>query len=95
MNVKDNFFTGLVCGIAAPAAAFSIYAKTRFPEESLMIVMEHVKALGILATIISLSTFINLLVFFIFIWTKADRSSKGVLAATFMYAFTVLFLKLV
>ncbi len=94
MNLKDNFFTGLICGLVAPLLAFSVYTKIRFPEESLTNVIHHITELGILATIISLSVFINLAVFFLFIWMKTDRSSKGVLASTFIYAFIVVILKL-
>ena len=94
MNLKDNFFTGLISGLIAPAAAFCIYTKIKLPDQSIMNVVQHVKELGIVATMISLSVFVNLLVFFIFIWSKADRSAKGVLAATFVYAFIVLILKL-
>ena len=94
MNIKDHFITGLISGLAAPLIAFSIYTKMRFPEESLINVFQHVKTLGIMSTIISLSVFVNLAVFFLFIWSKADRSSKGVLAATFIYTFIVVFLKL-
>ena len=94
MNIKDNFFTGLVSGILAPVIAFSVYSKSKFPEEPLMNVFHHVKGLGILSAMISLCVFVNLLVFFLFIWTKADRSAKGVLLATFIYAFIVVILKL-
>jgi hypothetical protein len=94
MNIKDHFITGFIAGLAAPLIAFSIYAKFRFPEEALTNIYRHVRSLGILSTMLSLSVFINLLVFFLFIWSKADRSSKGVLAATFLYAFFVVILKL-
>jgi len=94
MNIKDNLVTGLVSGMIAPLAAFCVYAKIKFPEEELGNIFYHVKGLGILSAMISLSVFINLLVFFLFIWAKADRSAKGVLAATFIYAFIVVILKL-
>ena len=94
MNIKDKFFTGLICGLAAPLIAFSVYSKIKFPGEPLTNIFDHVIGLGLLSVMISLSVFINLLVFFLFIWQKADRSSKGVLAATFIYAFIVVILKL-
>lgn len=94
MNIKDNFFTGLICGLAAPVAAFSVYTKIKLPQEAILNVLQHIQQIGILSTIISLSVFVNLLVFFLFIWSKADRSAKGVLAATFLYAFLVAILKL-
>jgi hypothetical protein len=94
MNIKDNFFTGLICGAVAPVIAFSVYTKISFPAESLMTVLHKINELGILSTIISISVFFNLLVFFIFIWSKADRSAKGVLGATFIYAFIIVIMKL-
>jgi hypothetical protein len=94
MNIKDNVITGLISGLLAPLLAFGVYAKNKFPQVELSTIFQHVKGLGILSAMISLSVFINLLVFFLFIWSKADRSAKGVLAATFVYAFTVVILKL-
>jgi hypothetical protein len=94
MSIKNNLVTGLVSGIFAPLIAFVIYSKIKFPEEPLQTIFNHIKSLGILSSMISLSVFINLLVFFLFIWTKSERSARGVLAATFVYAFTVAVLKL-
>lgn len=94
MTIKDNIFIGLLCGLIAPVISFSVYTKIKFPEEAIMNVVNHIMQMGILSTIISLSVFVNLLVFFLFLWSKADRSAKGVLAATFLYAFLVAILKL-
>jgi hypothetical protein len=94
MNLKDNLFTGLVSGIVSPVLAFVVYTKINSPGEALSTVIHHIRELGITSTIISISVFINLLVFFIFIWTKADQSARGVLAATFLYAIVVVILKL-
>jgi hypothetical protein len=95
MNIKDNLFTGLISGIVAPAIAFVVYTKIKLPTETIMNVIRHIMELGILSTIISISVFINLLVFFVFIWSNAERSARGVLFATFLYAFVVVVLKLV
>lgn len=94
MNFKDNVWTGLISGITAPMIAFAVYTKIKFPHETIMAVMQSISSLGIVSATISLSVFVNLLVFFIFIWNKADRSAKGVLGATFIYAFIVVILKL-
>jgi hypothetical protein len=94
MNKKDRMGIGVLSGLFSPLIAFSIYAKIKFPEVPLSTIVQHVKELGILTTMISLCVFINLLIFFIFIWSDADRSARGVLAATFLYAFVVLILKL-
>ena len=94
MTIKDNLFTGLLSGLMAPVVTFSIYTKIKFPEETILNVLHHITEIGILSTVISLSVFINLLVFFLFLWSKNDHSAKGVLAATFLYAFLVAVLKL-
>jgi hypothetical protein len=95
MSLKDNIFTGLVSGIVSPVLAFAVYTKINTPGTPLSTVIQHIRNLGITSTIISISVFINLLVFFIFIWSKADQSARGVLAATFVYAILVVILKLV
>jgi len=94
MNAKDHFVPGLICGLVAPVLAFISYSKIKLPEEPISSVLRHATDLGILATMISVCVFTNLLVFFIFIWTKNDRSARGVLAATFLYALVVVILKL-
>jgi len=94
MNLKDNIFTGLIAGLVAPLVAFCIYAKIKLPSEKLTDIFSSITGLGILSAIISLCVFVNLLVFFMFIWTKADRSARGVLMATFFYAIIVVVLKL-
>jgi len=94
MNVKDNIVTGIICGLVAPLVVFSVYSGMKFPDETVIHVFHHVSSLGILSAVLSLCVFFNLAVFFLFIWTKSDRSAKGVLAATFFYAFIVVILKL-
>lgn len=43
---------------------------------------------------ISLSVFfINILIFFLFIKMKKDENAKGVIAATFIYTFIVIYIK--
>src|SRR5437762_9387375 len=79
MNWKDHLLTGLVCGMLSPPFAFAVYAKIKFSGKNVSEIFSHVQQPGILSTMISLCVFINLLVFFIFIWRKYDRSARGVL----------------
>ena len=95
MKVKDNIITGLVAGLAAPVVIFFIYSKIKLPAEKIFDIFNSIKELGILSAVLSLCVFVNLLVFFIFIWSHADRSARGVLAATFFYAFVIIILKLI
>jgi hypothetical protein len=94
MNLKDNIVTGLVAGLVAPLVSFYIYSRIKLPAEKIWDIFNSIKELGILSAVLSLCVFVNLLVFFIFIWTHADRSARGVLMATFFYAFVIVILKL-
>jgi hypothetical protein len=93
-KVKDNIATGLLCGFIAPALAFIIYVKIKQPHETLIDVVNEFIRLKIVTVILSFAAFINLVVFFAFIWVKADKSARGVLTATIIYAFAVIILKL-
>jgi hypothetical protein len=92
---KDNIYTGLLCGIVAPALAFIIYAKVKQPEHALAEVINEFIRLRIVTVALSFAAFVNLLAFFAFIWAKADKSAKGVLVATVLYFFFVIILKVV
>ncbi len=93
MKTKNNAWIGFVSGMAAPVLTFAIYVKIKFPNEEITDVYTSISQLGLLSVIISLTVFVNLLVFFLFIWMNADRAAKGVLGATFLYAFIVVYLK--
>ena len=89
----DHMAMGLFLGLLFPLICFSVYAKYRFPEVPLNEIYGHVRSLGITSAMISLSVFFNLFVFFFFIWQKAEKTAKGILAATMVYAFLVVYLK--
>src|SRR6185436_8966634 len=88
-NKMNSFVVGLICGLTTPALAFIVYSKIKFRHETLITVMQHIKELGITSNIISLAVFVNLPLFFTFLWTHRDLSARGVLGATFLYAFAV------
>jgi hypothetical protein len=93
-KIKDNLWTGLLCGVLAPAIAFMLYAKFKQPEHTVAEVIKEFIHLKIFTVVLSFAAFINLLVFLFFIWVKADKSAKGVLTATLLYAFAVIILKI-
>jgi len=92
-RIKDNVLTGFFCGFLAPALAFIIYAKLKQPNDAVMDVIREFIRLKIFTVVLSFAAFINLLVFLLFIWMKSDKSAKGVLIATLLYAFVVIVLK--
>jgi hypothetical protein len=90
---RDRIFTGILCGILAPALAFVIYAKTKQPDHSLTDIINEFIRLKIVTVVLSFAAFVNLLVFLLSIWLKSDKSAKGVLIATMLYFFLVIILK--
>ena len=92
-KIKDNIWTGLLCGFIFPAVVFLLYAKFKQPGDALADVIREFIRLKIVTVILSFAAFANLLVFLAFIWMKADKSARGVLTATIIYAFIVIILK--
>jgi hypothetical protein len=93
-RLRDSILTGMLCGFIAPAVAFLVYAKFKQPDYALIDVINEFIRLKIVTVILSFAAFINLIVFLLFIWLKADKSARGVLTATILYAFFVIILKL-
>jgi len=96
MNRKgiDNLLTGLLLGLLFPALCFAGYARYRFPDVALNEILRHVRALELTASMLSVSVFFNLFIFFFFIWKKHDRTARGILVSTFAYAGVIVVLKL-
>ena len=91
---KDSVLLGLALGIVAPVIGFFIYFLTQFSSQyTLSGFLNIITHMRLLSPVISLSVITDLLVFFIFIWLRWDRSAKGVLAATFIYAGVITYLK--
>lgn len=91
-NKFDNLLTGLILGIALPVMV--IVAIWLFNSEgSFFNYLKGFYRVNSLAGLISLSAIPNLLLFFTFIWTKKDRSARGVIFATFIVAFIMLLFK--
>lgn len=93
MKKANNMLTGLACGLAAPAIVFVTYFSIRDPYMHLADSVQRFYESGVLSYYISLSAIVNLGLFFLFLKFNADKSARGVLGATIIYAFTILFLK--
>ena len=55
----------------------------------------HVSGSGKLLSVLSVGVIVNLALFFIFYQTEKDKSLRGVVGATFIYAFVVLYFKMI
>jgi len=95
-SVKRNFnngWIGFACGLSAPLCTLYIFYLIRYSHLSFYRFMDILFAHNILTPAISLCVIMNLLVFFIFIWTNRNFSARGVLFATFIYAGYVVYQK--
>lgn len=91
-QTKD-LLTGMFFGIIAPPIAFYLFCRFTFPDTPVMDQLISYTRRNVLPHVISLSAIINLALFFIFLQRNSEFVSRGVLGATFLYAFTVLILK--
>lgn len=91
---KDHTLTGLTGGILAPVLAFYIFVIVNRPDQTMTEVFNSFRAQGVHTHIISLAVLVNLALFFIFLWTKKEKSARGVLGATILYAVFVFIIKL-
>ena len=94
MRKYDKMVTGLAGGLIAPLIVFSIYFKIRDPKLSLYDTIQRLSESGVITYYLSLSAIANLGLFFVFLRLDAEQAARGVLGATILYAFTILFLKL-
>jgi hypothetical protein len=84
---------GLILGLLAPVIAIAIMYVFKYNDISLTEYLNFVLRPQILAFLITLFVFPNLGLFFLFIWKNFLLSARGVLFATFIYAFIIIGLK--
>lgn len=90
----DSVLFGTILGFLTPTVAFFIYYFIRYWGMYFPAYIHYLYEGETLVPIISLCTVPNLLVFFIFIWTNRDKSARGVLLATIVFALYVCVMKL-
>ncbi len=93
-NTTDRLWVGWVIGILVPLAFFLVFYQMKYSEMPFGVYLRNVWEMKIFLKIISLCVFPNLGFFFLFYRKKYDMAARGVIMATFMYAFVVLIAKL-
>jgi hypothetical protein len=94
-NTSDRLLVGWVIGILVPLVFFLVFYQMKYSEIRFMVYLRNVWEMKIFLKIISLCVFPNLGFFFLFYRKKYDMAARGVIMATFMYAFLVLVAKLI
>ena len=90
----DHFLTGFISGLIGPMIGFYIYYLLFFNYMGFVSFYHHVTETGKLISVLSVGVILNLALFFVFYQTEKDRSLRGVVGATFVYAFVVLYFKM-
>ncbi len=94
-NGLDRFLIGWSIGFFVPILIFLATYEVKFSEMGFFDYLRNIWQMRIFMQILSLCAFPNLGFFFLFYRKKYDMAARGVILATFMYAFAVLVVKLV
>ena len=93
MRKLDKIGWGLLLGILLPAFALYIFYKIRYDHIAPGEFLRSFHKMGILTHIISLAVIPNLVLFFLFMSRNYLKGGRGVLLATFIFAFLVLIIR--
>lgn len=90
---KRQRIVGWLTGLFAPVIGFYVFCAIYFDRVSIMECIRIFSEREVIPHVISLSAIINLVFFFTFLKMNRDHSAHGVLGATFLYVFIVIYLK--
>ena len=90
----DTFAFGAITGFLCPIVTFTVYYLVLHRYMPIVDYIKYLQGGEIFVATLSLCVISNLLLFFIFIWTNRDKSSKGVVFATILYAAYVAIMKM-
>ena len=93
--VYDRFITGFIAALILPLIGIYIYYLLFFSYMGLSSFINFIINHNFLISVISLGAILNLVLFFLFYQFEKDYSAKGVIGATLIYAFVVLFFKII
>ncbi len=90
----DTLLSGLIPALILPALTLLGFwiIKT---DRGFIDFLTYFQKMQMLSKVVSLTAIPNLLLFFVFIWTKRNFSARGVIFASLLLAFLMLILKFV
>ena len=91
---KDNFLLGILLGLIGPLIGFSIFKFLRYNNYTLKemyqwMTMNH----NLITAWISVSLFVNALLFTLFVNARIDKTAKGIFWTTALYGSIALCIK--
>lgn len=90
----DTLLTGLIPALILPALTLLGFWIVK-SDRGFVDFLVYSQEMKMLSKVVSLTAIPNLLLFFLFIWTKRNFSARGVIFATILLAFVMLILKFV
>jgi len=94
-NRYDRMLIGWLIGTLVPIVIFLITYQVKYSEMEFLVFLKSMWQMKIFLKLLSLCVFPNLGFFFLFYRNKYDMAARGVIMATFIYAFVVLFAKII
>ncbi len=94
-NRFDRLPIGWIIGTFLPLIIFFITYQVKYSEMEFSAFLRSMWDLKVLLKLLSICVFPNLGIFMLFYRLKYDMAARGVILATFMYAFLVLISKLI
>lgn len=94
-NRYDRMLIGWLIGTIVPIVIFLITYQVKYSEMEFLVFLKSMWQMKIFLKLLSLCVFPNLGFFFLFYRNKYDMAARGIIMATFIYAFVVLFAKLI
>ncbi len=91
----DQMVIGWTIGILLPMIIFVITYQVKYSEIDFVLFLKSMWRMKIFLKLLSICVFPNLGVFMLFYRMKYDHAARGVILATFMFAFSVLAGKLI
>lgn len=91
----DRILTGWLLGTLIPLVIFLITYWIKFSEYQFTTYLNNLWHMKVFFKILSLCVFPNLAFFLVFYKRKYDMAARGIIMATFMYAFLVLMAKMI
>ncbi|MFO7864357.1 MAG: hypothetical protein R6U85_10180 [Salinivirgaceae bacterium] len=91
----DNIWLGLALSFILTAIAFfAFYYVNEERFQTMSTYFNYITFTGMFSSVISLSALPNLILFFLFIWTRRYRSARGVLTTVMLITILVAILRL-
>lgn len=91
----DSKLLGFIIGLLLPIVGIIIFWSGAYGLVGLRDINILLTELQKLSAVISIGLLVNLPAFFLFYWKKKDESARGIIMATFIYAFLVVIIKFV